>query len=101
MRQSDYKRLEDLERYLFNGGLPDLGKPHQKAGYRFCIGWADYGSGKPQPWRENLGRNKLLAQYRAREMCNVWITHVQDHEVYALFAPIETIHIPPLNREAA
>jgi integrase len=101
MRRSDYQKLCKLGAYLYGGGLPTLGKPHPKAGYRWCIGYADYGGGKVQPWRENLGRDKLVAQHRAREMTDLWWTHVEDQIAYAGFPDVEQVVIPPLNRDAA
>ena len=67
MRRSDYEKLIALNNYLYEGGLPNLGKPHSKAGYRWCVGRADFGGGNVQPWREDLGHDKLLAQHRARD----------------------------------
>lgn len=101
MRRSDYERLCRLDAYLYGGGLPALGKPHPKAGYRWCIGRADFGGGNVQPWRENLGHDKLLAQHRAREMTDIWAVHVEDQIAAAGFPNVEQVFIPPLNREAA
>jgi hypothetical protein len=34
-------------------------------------------NGKVSKWRENLGRDHLTAQYRARAMFIVWIEHLR------------------------
>ena len=47
-----------------NGGFPDLGKKHPKAGYRYYVGGR----------RFNLGHDKLKAQYRARALFDgTWV----------------------------
>src|SRR5690242_18020068 len=79
MRPQDLRRLRDLHEHIARGGFPDLGQPHEKAGYRFSIGMAVYEDGREQPWRENLGKDKLTAQYRARAMVDVWVSHFRDH----------------------
>src|SRR5439155_16046165 len=101
MRRSDYQKLCKMDAYLYGGGLPELGKPHRKAGYRWCIGYADYGGGRIQPWRENLGQDKVVAQHRAREMTLLWSEHADDQVAYAGFPDVEQVVIPPLNRDAA
>jgi hypothetical protein len=79
MRRQDLRRLRDLHQHIERGGFPDLGLPHEKAGYRFSVGMAVYEDGRTQPWRENLGKEKLTAQYRARAMVDVWVSHIRDH----------------------
>ena len=87
--------------YFYTGGLPELGKPHLKAGYRWCVGFAEYEDGKVRPWRENLGHNKLLAQYRAREMTDMWATHIDDYLALSGLHDPEQAEIPALNRKDA
>ena len=106
MNDRDYRKLKLLTAHFYRGGLPDLAKPHPKAGYRWTVGFADYGHGKVERWRENLGHDLLTAQYRAREMTDVWSCHVDDHLTTAAAlaggaVDIETVGIPPLDREAA
>lgn len=106
MKERDHRKLKEIWGHLYRGGLPDLGKPHSKAGYRWCVGMADYGNGKVDHWRENLGHDLLVAQYRAREMTDLWMEHVEDcireAEMKAgISLAIETVQIPPLNREQA
>ena len=45
----------------------------------FAIGQAIFEDGTVQPWRDNLGHDKLVAQYRARAMVDVMITYVRDN----------------------
>lgn len=65
MRQRDYKKLCDENAHYCRGGLPKLGTPSDKAGYRWTVGIVQTASGATQ-WREYLGHDLLLAQYRAR-----------------------------------
>jgi hypothetical protein len=86
--------------------LPNLGKPMKKGGYRWCVGFVQTASGKPTPWREYLGHAILLAQYRAKEMSDTWLAHVEltEHLVRGeggFYKPIEEVEIPPMNREQA
>lgn len=74
MRLQDLKRLDALNNHISRGGFPDVGRAHAKARFRFTIGQAVYENGKIQPWRENLGHDLLVAQYRARAMFHLWVT---------------------------
>lgn len=101
MRQQDYDRLRAMDGYFYCGGLPQLGKLHAKAGYRWCVGIARYSDGSVKEWRENLGHDKLLAQYRAREMTDIWAVHVDDPMALAGVTDPALFDIPPLDREQA
>jgi integrase len=104
MRNRDYEKLLSDNIYLMNGGLPDVGKPVGRLGYRFAVGQVVTPSGKVETWRESLGHDLLLAQYRAREMQDVWYCHVDFLITQARAfqpVPIESVEIPPLERAAA
>lgn len=94
VRYQDAKRLRDLWDHILRGGFPDLGKPHAKAGYRYAIGHAVYENGRIDIWRENLGHDKLVAQFRARAMVDVWVSHRTSHGSF-------DDPTPPLNRALA
>jgi len=91
----DYQRLLQLTEISKAGAFPDLGQPHPKAGYRYCLGKAKFENGVVQPWRENLGQDKFIAQYRARAMVHVWAMHVHMH------GNTDIKEIPPLDRAKA
>ena len=106
MNERDHKKLCERDGHFYRGGLPDLGKPHRKSGYRWSVGYAKLGDGAVRRWRENLGHDLLVAQYRAREMTDLWAVHVDDHHQTAIFeagkyVPIDEVAIPPLDREQA
>lgn len=81
MRYQDLLKLKRQHEYHMRGGLPDLGQPHVKAGYRFAIGYI-LKDGIRVPARFNLGRDKLRAQYAARALFDLWLgSHEQGYEV--------------------
>ena len=49
MRTQDYNKPLDLIAYFQRGGLPDLGKPHPKAGYRWSIAGENIAKGQATP----------------------------------------------------
>ena len=80
IRKQDLARWKTLGSELQRGGLPEVGVCHPKFGYRVSIGVERVGEAM-RPTRYSLGRDKLVAQYRARALWMTWFDKViEAHE---------------------